>query len=189
MAEPLSASSDLDLVARIQGGDEAAFALVFLQHYQRLCVLAARMMRSDAAAEELVQDVFFRVWQQRERWDVTSTIGGYLTMSVRNHALNQLRRNQIVQTWSAQESGSTRSALHGQLSAPDEELGSNELADAIARAIDDLPSRCREAYVLRRQHQLSCAEIARIMQISPKTVEIQIGNALKMLRKRLAEWL
>jgi len=68
-------------------------------------------------------------------------------------------------------------------------LRAAELAAAIERAIAQLPPRCREAYLLRRQHHLSYAEIARVMGIAPKTVEIQIGAALKALRASLADWL
>ena len=190
MADPIPAASDHDLAARIRRGDEAAFELVFAQHYQHLCVIAARIMGSDAAAEELVQDVLFRIWQQRAEWDVTTTIGGYLAVAVRNHALNRLHREKLERRWRdrVRDRPSHDAAVHGQLPTPDDDLASGELTAAIARAIDDLPPRCREAYVLRRQHQLSYTEIARIMRITPKTVEIQIGNALRILRKRLADW-
>jgi RNA polymerase sigma-70 factor (family 1) len=191
MTDPLPFTPDQDLVARIRAGDESAFQEIFLQHYKRLCVIAARMTGSDGAAEELVQDVLFRVWQQRERWDVSSTIGGYLTVAVRNHALNRINRERLERGWRdrVREQPNPGAALHGSLPTPGDELASSELAAAISRAIDDLPPRCREAYVLRRYHGLSYAEIARVMGTAPKTVEIQIGKALKALQWKLADWL
>ena len=192
MADPLpvALNDDVDLLARIRAGDEAAFELVFLQNYQRLCIVAARMTGSDEEAEEVVQDALFRVWQQREKWEVTTTIAAYLTGAVRNHTLNRLNRGKLEQRWRERmrHKSSGETSLHGRVPTADSEMVAAELGGAIAAAIDGLPPRCRQAYLLRRHHDLSYAEIARVMRISPKTVEIQIGLALKALRKRLADW-
>jgi RNA polymerase sigma-70 factor (ECF subfamily) len=71
----------------------------------------------------------------------------------------------------------------------DDDVAAGELAQVVARLVAALPARCREAYVLRREHFLSLDEIARVMGIAPKTVEIQIGLALRALRRGLADWL
>lgn len=188
MASPFPTSPDSELIARIQGGDEAAFELLFREHYGRLCLLATRMLRSDAAAEELVQELLFNIWQQRERWEITGTIAGYLYGAVRNRALNQLRRQQLEQQW--RESAQWDVVpLHSATPTPDDHLASSELAAAIDQVVAELPPRCRQAFILRRQQNLSYQEIARVMHIAPKTVEVQIGAALRTLRARLASWL
>lgn len=191
MANPLPIVPDSEIVARIRSGDEAAFKQLFLDQYHRLCVLAARMLGSDAMAEELVQDVLLHIWDHRANWDVTSSVAGYLTTAVRNRALNWLQRERAEQRWveRVRRRESPIVALHSKQETPEEHVTSVELADAIVQAIDKLPPRCRQAFVLRRQRQLSYIEIAQIMEISPKTVEIQIGLALKALRKQLADWL
>jgi RNA polymerase sigma factor, sigma-70 family/RNA polymerase sigma-70 factor, Bacteroides expansion family 1 len=191
MANPLPIVPDQEIVARIRNGDEEAFESMFLQHYNRLCIIATRMMHSEAAAEELVQDVLLRVWEQRQQWDLTSTISGYLAAAVRNHALNRLYREKNERRWRerAKQHSSDVIPLHSQPSTPDDELAVAELLDAMTRAVAELPPRCRQAFLLRRHRELSYAEIARIMQITPKTVEIHIGLALKTLRRRLADWL
>jgi RNA polymerase sigma-70 factor, ECF subfamily len=174
---------------RIQAGDEAAFEALFREHYHGLCVFAARLVASDAIAEELVQDVLLRVWEQRERLHVTGSVPAYLYGAVRNQALGHLRHERVERKWLAHPGGSRPPAPSSGAANTDERVRAAELAAAIERALAQLPPRCREAYLLRRQHHLSYAEIARVMGIAPKTVEIQIGAALKALRTSLADWL
>ena len=190
MVAPVSFVPDADLVTRIRAGDEPAFEALFREHYTKLCVFAARLIGSDAAAEEIVQDVLLSIWRRHEQWDVPGTVASYLYAAVRNRAFNQLRderqrrhkRAQLTQELTILGQDANRIEA-------DDVVRSEELARAIARAIEELPPRCREAFLLRRQHNLSYAEIARVMQIAPKTVEIQIGAAYKSLRKKLAEWM
>ena len=180
---------DRHWLERIRAGDEAAFESLFREHYHGLCVFAARLVRSDALAEELVQDVLLRVWQQRERLEVTGTIAAYLYGATRNQALGHLRHERVERKWRERPDAGRPLAGSSGLGQADEAARAAELAAAIERAVAGLPPRCREAYLLRRQHHLSYAEIARVMSIAPKTVEIQIGAALKALRKSLSDWL
>lgn len=184
------ATSDSELIARLHEGDERAFELLFREHHARLCALAASVLGSDAAAEELVQETMFFLWEHRARWGAVHTTAGYLYAAVRNRALNQVRREDTERRWRKRvEHGEDLVLVHGHPHGADAEASSNELASALERAVADLPPRCRQAFILRRQQNLSYADIARIMGITPKTVEVQIGAALRMLRKRLADWL
>jgi RNA polymerase sigma-70 factor, ECF subfamily len=175
-------------VDRIREGGVEAFEALVREHHRGLCTFAARLVGSDAIAEELVQDVFLTIWRQRESWRVTGTVAGYLYGAVRNQALMHLRRERSHRRWHEwfrrEDAGGS-----GPPPATDTGVRLDELRVAIERAIATLPPRCREAYLLRRQHHLSYTEIAQVMRITPKTVEIQIGTALKALRVRLAEWL
>jgi RNA polymerase sigma-70 factor (ECF subfamily) len=179
---------DTDLIARIRAGDERAFEQLFHRYYRELCVYAARVDRSPGAAEEIVQEVFFRVWRRREQLLLVQTLSSYLYAAVRNVALNRLARAHTEDRWRASKRSEQ---LDVPIAAPppDEEIRATEMAVAIDQAVSALPPRCREAFLLRRQQQLSYAEIAQVMHTSPKTVEIQIGKALQLLRKSLAEWL
>ena len=177
-----------DLIARIRAGDETAFTELFHRHYRALRIYAARVHGTAGTSEEIVQQVFYRVWLNRERLDIKGSLAGYLYAAVRNYALNQRDRARSEQRWQHARAGELEhEPAHSEL--PDEEIVAAELAAALDRAVSQLPPRCREAFLLRRQRHLSYAEIARIMEITPKTVEIQIGNALKRLRHDLAEWL
>ncbi|HEU4640829.1 MAG TPA: RNA polymerase sigma-70 factor [Gemmatimonadaceae bacterium] len=183
-----AAHLDSDLIARIRAGDESAFEQLFHRYYRELCVHASRIDRAGGTAEEIVQEVFFRIWMHRERLLPVESLSGYLYAAVRNVALNRLARARTEERWRAAKQVD---ALDARTEAPaaDAEMRETEMAMAIDRAIGELPPRCREAFLLRRQRQLSYAEIAQAMGTSQKTVEIQIGKALRLLRKSLAEWL
>jgi RNA polymerase sigma-70 factor (ECF subfamily) len=178
------------LLARIRAGDAAAFQSLFDEHYRALCVFASGYTGSHAAAEEVVQDVFLRIWQRRERWQVSGPVAAYLYTAVRNHALNEVRRQRVRDRWRTGARRDSPDARTGPMApSADQDVQTAELARVVQRAIDELPPRCREVFLLRRQHELSYAEIAQILGIAPKTVEIHIGVALKALRKKLADWL
>lgn len=188
MALAVAAHLDTELIARIRAGDERAFAQLFQRYYRELCIFAARIARTEGTPEEIVQEVFFRIWMHRERLMMVQTLSSYLYTAVRNQALNQAARVQSEQKWH-QSAWSALQEAPAEAAAADEEIRTTEIASAIDRAIAQLAPRCRQTFLLRRQQHLSYAEIAEIMQISPKTVEVQIGNALKQLRKSLAEWM
>jgi len=187
---PPGKSSDVELIARVRAGDQLAFEAIFREHYDGMCVFARRFTESAAVAEDVVQDVLLRIWRGRASWNVAGSIASYLYAAVRNQALNELRRDRNHSRWKEQEQVELVPAP-GQ---PDlrcdaeDQVATAEIQDALAAAIQLLPARCREAFVLRRQHHLSYAEIAQVMEIAPKTVEIQIGNALRILRQKLANW-
>ena len=188
MALPFAAHVESDLIARIRAGDESAFAELFRRYFRPLCIYAARVHATAGTSEEIVQEIFFRIWMHRDRLIVTGSLPGYLYASVRNFAINQRERAQSEHRWQeAKWAEAMGERVESQTA--DEEVRAAELAAAIDRAVAQLPPRCRQAFILRRQHHLSYAEIARSMQIAPKTVEIQIGTALKHLRRALAEWM
>lgn len=170
--------------------DEAAFEALFRDHYRSLCALARRLVGSDAIAEDIVQTAMLRLWEGRGALGISRSLVGYLHGTVRNTALMHLRRQRLERRWSEEVRGGARcrTTLGSALPAPDEWVRCDELAEAIERAIDALPPRCREAFLLRREKELSYAEIAAAMGIAPKTVEIQIGTALRSLRRALVEW-
>lgn len=188
MTLPRAVHSDSDLIVRVRAGDEDAFAELFRRYYRGLCYYAARIDVTGTGGEEIVQEVLLRIWVTRDRLMVTNTLSGYLYAAVRNHALNQRERARTEGRW---RQAKTIEVMHAPVESPsaEDEYRASEMAVAIDDAIAQLPPRCRQAFILRRQHHMSYAEIAREMKISPKTVEIQIGNALKRLREALADWM
>lgn len=176
------------LVARVRAGDAGAFAVLFKEHYRAMCALAFRYVQSWEEAEDVVETIWIKVWERREEWTVHGTAAEYLFAAVRNQSINRLRHDRIRQraaerllheAWLAPAGGDPATA--------DEHLVAAELETTIAAAIAALPARCREAFVLHRQHGRSYAEIAAVMGISVRTVEVQIGKALRLLRARVAE--
>jgi RNA polymerase sigma-70 factor, ECF subfamily len=164
-------------------GAATDFDALFLAHYAGLCQLAYRMIGSRAVAEDLVQDLFLAVWARRGGADLTDPVP-YLYTAVRNRAISHLRRERWRMSTLA-----TR-ALELWRNRPDDDRNdAGDLASAIDRAIQELPQRRRQIFTLHREQHLSYAEIARTLDISIKTVETQMGRALKTLRTRLAPYL
>jgi RNA polymerase sigma-70 factor (ECF subfamily) len=174
-------ATQADLAARVQQGDHAAFESLFRAHYDGLVRFANRLIAERMEAEELVQDVMLKVWIRRDRLRAGDDLKTYLYRATRNRALNHLRRRRVERLWS-------RSLPPEEPATPPQAPGGEDvtvIAAAIRAAIDALPERCREVFVLSREHELTYAAIAETMGISVKTVETQMGRALKSLRAAL----
>ena len=169
---------------RLSRGDRDAFEILFREHYAALVRFAEGLLRSSDVAEDVVQDVMLNVWRQRETLRVEDSVRAYLFRSVRNRALNHVR-NQRVRRDAIPHLASESRPTAG----VDSTLVEEELASAIRDAVAALPPRCREVFELSRGQGLRYAEIAGVLGISIKTVETQMGRALKSLRERLAGFL
>jgi RNA polymerase sigma-70 factor, ECF subfamily len=167
-------------VERIRTGDEKAFAALFNRHYGRLHQFAGRIARDSQAAEDIVQEVFVKLWTARENLTIKSNVRAYLYKAVYNRALNNLqhRRVELCYSENAQLYASSPET-------PDEILHAGEFERAVNRAVDELPEACREVFLLRKQDGLSYAEIAAVRGISVNTVKTQLSRALKALLKCL----
>ena len=173
-----------DLLDRIRQGDQGAFDSVFLEHYASLVRCADSMLRRRDVAEEIVQDVMLALWQRRDTLVVDDSLRAYLFRATRNRALNHLRhaateRRAEPELMSAEPPSAPAPAT----------LVDEEIEVALRFAIRALPPRCREVFELSRVHELRYTEIAATLGISVKTVEAQMGKALRVLRERLAPWL
>jgi RNA polymerase sigma-70 factor (ECF subfamily) len=168
------------VASNLSGDDRAAFEAIFRAHYDGLVRFAARIVSSPELAEELVQDVLLKVWIRRDQLVASPDLKTYLFRATYNHALNHIRRRRLERLW--------RSTLPPEEPsvAPSAGDDATETELAIRRAVAALPDRCREVFVLSREHGMSYAEIAATLGISIKTVETQIGRALKALRAALA---
>jgi RNA polymerase sigma-70 factor (ECF subfamily) len=168
-----------------------AFELLFRTYHSRLCAFAERYVGCPDTAEEVVEEVFLRIWAQRKFEDgCCGSPKRYLYTAVRNQALKVLDHERVVQR--SRESARSQDHPPGMSQPPiaaDERLHADQFAAAHQRAVDALPERCRQAYVLHRQQGSSQAEIAALMGISVRTVETQLARAARTLRQQLAVWL
>jgi len=177
-------SSSADLVGRIRDGDSRAFEELFRREYVALCRFANRYVRDAAASEDLVQDLFTTIWANRARLDVRGSLRAYLFTAVRNRALNARKHTLVEGEWARDESAPEVRALHRAPRRPDELLDESERDARVRGALAHLPERCRLVMQLRWQEQLGYADIAAIMGISIKGVEIQLTRGLRTLRER-----
>lgn len=183
--------SDRALLVRLRTGADddpgtsAAFDAIFRRWYAPLVGVADRMLRDTAAAEELAQDVLLELWRRRTALDTGDEPGPYLIRAVRNRALNRLRHARVAARAAPLLAVDETSPVAG----PAAEAVESELASAINAAVAALPPGCRQVFLLSRAQGLKYAEIAKTLGISPKTVEAQMGRALRLLRARLGPWL
>lgn len=172
--------TDASLRALFRSAPEEAIEILFREYYTELCRAVIRIIPDPEIAEDIAQDVFFELWRKREVLDVQLSFGAYLRRAARNKALNYIRDQKI------------KPEPEDQLPNRDEQqvdanhrLQLQDLQQAIDRAIDTLPDRCREVFVLSRFEDMSYQEIADQLGISIKTVENQISKALRLLRNSL----
>jgi RNA polymerase sigma-70 factor (ECF subfamily) len=170
---------------RIRAGDEAAYESLFREYYARLCTHANSILAAPDIAEEIVQDVFVKLWRNRGSWEVRSGVRAYLYAAVRNGALNHIKRRHTEER--AYQEAARDADARRTLFAPGaaERIETAQIADEVQRAIERLPARCRQVVILRWQHQLKHAEIAETLGISVKGVENHLARGLQALRREL----
>jgi RNA polymerase sigma-70 factor (ECF subfamily) len=173
-----------DLIARLKDGDQTAFELLFHFYYPGLVMYSTQFTTDRTEAEEIVQDFFVRFWQRHQLVSLTDSLKSYLFLSVKNGSLNYLKHKKVEEKYIRQMTELSNQHL---VYDPDLYL-SSELQEKVKNAIDLLPERCREIFIMSRIRGLKNDEIADDLHISKRTVETQISKALKVLRVELKDY-
>lgn len=168
------------LFGDIKDGNEKVFNQAFEKYYSCLCFYTDKIIHDFDLSRSIVQQVFVDLWIKRENLKIES-LKSYLYQSVRNASLDVLKHKKTELKYLS----TLQKTESEQFSDLMEEA---ELADKINKAIEHLPEKCREIFVLCRFEELKYAEIASRLNISVKTVEMQICIALKKMRNELAEY-
>lgn len=177
--------SDQQVFLSIQSGQTPAFEMLFKTYYQPLCRYANSYMKDPDGAEEIVQAAFIGFWEKRKTISIETSLKSYLYRAIRNACLNELKHEQVKQKYFANESIKEEAK-----SEPADHLAIHvELEDKIRAAIQTLPEQCRLIFTMSRFEELKYQEIADQLNLSVKTVENQMGKALKIMRAQLKEYL
>jgi RNA polymerase sigma-70 factor (ECF subfamily) len=165
--------------------DKAEFESLFRAHYSALCGYANTFLHDPDASEEIVQEVMLKIWVNRATILITTSVRSYLFRAVRNGCMNLLKHLEVREDYKAwnEKQGQETVQSHEDLRI------ASELEVKIREAIDRLPLERRKVFIMSRYDNLTYAEIAAKLGISVKTVENQMGKALKTLREELAEYL
>jgi len=182
-------SSDKYLIESIKQGDQRAFRFLFDNHYASLSRYAMNMVHCGETAEDIVMDVFTKLWETAAGLDITSSLQGYLYRSVHNACLNYLTRTHKRFTeLSAETIEKLDKAVNPlEMYSIPESLSMSELSQAIERCIENFPEECRKIFLMSRFEDLPHKEIAVQLGISENTVKVQIYRALKKIKIMLGE--
>jgi RNA polymerase sigma-70 factor, ECF subfamily len=174
------------LALRIKFGDEQAFELLFRKYYVRLCGFANKFLNDPEESREIVQEVFMKIWEQREDIDPEDSLKSYLFKIAQNLSLNRLRKKKVetryIEVYKLVYIDHTEFTSY-------ESLLARELEANFTTAIDTIPPKCKRVFKLSRMEGLKYSEIAEILNISVKTVETQMSKALHILRLELKDYL
>jgi RNA polymerase sigma-70 factor (ECF subfamily) len=173
---------DNEIIGRIRKGDLNQFETLFRSSYASLVKYARTLIRDHDTSEEIVQDLFFSLWQNKEKIRIESSLNGYLFRSVHNRCLHYIEHLKVVERHENEMSEQSTYA-----ESPADVLQYKELQARIARTIEKLPERCGQIFCMSRFEGLKYSEIADKLSVSIKTVEANMGRALKEFRKALAE--
>lgn len=177
-----SGYNELDLLLRLKKGDTHAFKLIYLHYWEGLYRIAFAKLRSKEAAEEIVQDLFTRLWEKRATLHIEKSLSAYLSTSVSYLIFNYIDAQRVRSTY-AQTVQHAPTLLE---SSPEEKLSFEELYSLLEKEINALPDQCRAVFKLRKEEEYSIKEIAQELNIAPKTVEMHLTRAFKALRVRLS---
>jgi len=178
----MSVPEEKKLLKQIKNGNEEAFEQIFYYYYQNLCVYASKIIQDDDSAEEIVQDLFVKIWEKRHEIEIKTSLKNYLVRSVKNQCLNYIKHNKIkeehAKTILSEKKGVTENDNFIEI----------DLLQKIEESIGELPKKRQEIFRLSREEGLKYREIAEKLNVSIKTVETQMGLAMKTLREKLKKY-
>lgn len=160
--------------------NDIEFEKIFKEHYSLLCNAAMKVVKERNTAEDIVQDVFMKIWNSRSKLNVNTSIKAYLYKSVVNTALSHLEKNKNLSIIDKEIAENTLTS-----EVNESQLSDGEILQLLKNGIEELPPKCQTIFSLSRFEGLTNNEIAEYLDLSPKTVENQIGIALAQLRKNL----
>lgn len=170
--------SDLEILSFLNKGNSEAIDIIYQKYWNRLFSYAYRILQDETLCEDIVQEIFIQLWENRKTTVITH-LENYLFQSVKYRIANNLRKIRFT--------SSHEMALEEALfsNSVEEKISFDELNNSLEAAIEKLPPRCKSIFRLSRFQNLTNKEISLKLNISQRTVETQISNALKSIRKSL----
>jgi RNA polymerase sigma-70 factor (ECF subfamily) len=173
--------TDRDIIERIRKGNIGQFESLFRSSYASLVNYAKTILKDTDTSEEMVQDLFYVLWRDRKKLNITTSLKGYLFRAVYNKSMHYIEHRKVVHKHAIE----TKTSISINPDDPAETLKYKELHEKIAVIIAKLPERCARIFCMSRFEGLKYAEIADELSISIKTVEANMGKALKEFRNEL----
>ncbi|MCX6214152.1 RNA polymerase sigma-70 factor [Spirosoma sp.] len=172
------------LLLYLRTGDENAFREIYLRYWKKLFSIARHKIQALDAVEELVQDIFLRLWERRESLQIDQ-LDAYLFTAVRYACINHIKSTLVKEKHADYAYVHYNDASY----ATDEQLDLDELMDAVEQQLNDLPEKTRQIFRLNRLEYQSVKEISTSLKVPERTVEYHISQAIKSLRVYLRDYL
>ncbi len=173
--------SEQAIIDRVNKGDMEAFREVYRKYVAGLLAFAEKFT-DRATAQDLVQDVFMRIWVARESSPINESLQAYLFRAVRNRCINYLEHLKIKADYEARQTIDLQIREAAYYQSPEQLLIREEQLNMVKREIEKLPEKTKDVFKMAYFDDKKAAEIAEELQLSVRTVETQIYNALKKLR-------
>lgn len=170
-------------ITAIRNGSLKDFEKLFKEFYVPLFEYSKSIIKDDAEAEEIIQDLFYNFWKNRESLDIVTSLKSYLFRSVYNNSLQFLKHRQVKLKYEKYMMDKPQRSIE-----PLDKLKEKELQGLIKKTLEELPDRCQQIFKMNRFEGLKYKEIADELSISIKTVEANITKALKHFRSSLGEY-
>jgi len=176
---------DILLIEGLGRSDKLIFDYIFNHYYSSLCAFSMQYIKDRNAVEDLVQDFFVSIWMEAPRLQIESSLRSYLFAGIKNRCLDFQKHRKVTEKYKT----FFLFTAENKDNSFDHYFAESELRHAMEKSLSHLPPRCREIFELNRLNGLSNQEISDKLGISKRTVELQISNSLKILRKELVEFL
>jgi RNA polymerase sigma-70 factor (family 1) len=167
-----------DLLKLIALGDEVAFTSLFNSYRNKIYSIAFELTESSSVAEEIVQDVFLKIWTKRASMGEITHFQAYLFTTARNYVFTALKRIARKQALEAKAAGNTPLFYLD----TENRLLHKEYAMILQEAVDRLPARQRQVYQLIREKEYKREEVAAMLRLSPETVKTHLAQAMRNIR-------
>jgi len=175
--------SDSELVTRLRGGDEYAYSKLYEKYASKIYNISRKMGLLHEDAEGVVQDVFMKIWRNRENLDSSLSFNAYIISIVRSIVFKQSRKR--ARFLAFQHYAITY--WPGESNETEEYVIFSDLDELSSKAIDELPTKQKQVFMMKNFEHLTNEEIAERLKLSTRTVENQIYRATKLLREKLIE--
>lgn len=167
------------LLKEIQKGNKDAFSMIFRKYYKDMLLFAGNFIKDKNQCEDIVQNIFLRIWENRRFLEIKTSFRSFLLQSVKNGCLDEIRHSKVVREhqvytewlYTISDSDTENYILY------------SELQFRLAKALSELSPECRIAFEMNRFEGLKYKEIAQKLSVSERTIEVRIGKALMHLRE------
>lgn len=179
----MEAKLDIKKFDSIKKGNIKAFEALFRAYFKPLVIYSERIVNDHDDANEVVQDIFMKLWEKRKSLEIRNTVSSYLYRAVYNNSLQLLKRKKLDLKYMQYKIQHTNESIN-----PSNEMIASELSHKIGLLLEELPENCKTIFKLNRYKGMKYREIADHLSISIKTVEANMTKALKYFRKHLSEY-